>query len=252
MNPTRNVSVQRWPPGPETDTVVVEEPLEIRVEGQIITLTMRTPGNDIDLATGFLWTEGIIDHHDDLHAIATIAENVVDTRLATGVPLLRNPNQRHLFASAACGLCGSTSLEHLKRRAPPCQPWQPSDALLCQLPQQLSSQQQLFGSTGGLHAAALFDTQGQLHLLREDVGRHNAVDKVLGAALREERDLQGYGLVLSSRAGFEIVQKAWMAGIPALATFGAPTSLAIETATHAGMCLIGWLRADRFVRYMIA
>lgn len=230
------------------DEVAVEEPLEIRVEGQLAAITMRTPGCDLDLAAGFLWTEGVIDGVDDLKAIAEVGPNTVDVRLSEGVPAGRSRSaDRTLFASSSCGICGTASMERLARKAPKLRAWRPDAALLKCLPARL--EQPDFGRTGGLHAAAIFDEQGTIFWVREDVGRHNAVDKTLGAALRADQDLRGMGLLVTSRAGFELVQKGWMAGVSALVAFGAPTSLAVQTAREAGMCLVGWLRQDRCVYF---
>ena len=250
---TRAVLTRRHPAGPPMDLIAVEAPLEIRVEGETISVTMRTPGEDIDLVCGFLLSEGVIDGMDDLRAVAEVGPNTVDVRLAEGVPLLRlragGRVDRALFASSACGICGSAALDTLRRRAAPVTPWEPPDALLLSLPDRLRAMQESFSQTGGLHAAAAFDPSGDMFLLREDVGRHNAADKVIGALLQADRPAAGFGLLLSSRAGFEIVQKAWIAGFSALAFLGAPTSLAVETAQAAGLPLIGWLRPDRLVRY---
>ena len=255
---TRAVLTRRCPPGPGgepvADLIAVEEPLEIRVEGETISITMRTPGEDLDLVCGFLRAEGVIDGMDDLRAVAPVGPGTVDVRLAEGVPLLRHRAggrvDRALFASSACGICGSAALDTLRRRAPPVTPWEPPDDLLLSLPERLRAMQEGFSQTGGLHAAAAFDASGALLMLREDVGRHNAADKVIGALLRADRPAAGMGLLLSSRAGFEIVQKAWIAGFSAIAFLGAPTSLAVETAQEAGLPLIGWLRQDRLVRYV--
>lgn len=262
---TVRVSVERWPGGrgeggdavgrepgePGVDDVVVEEPLEIRVEGVPAAVTMRTPGADLDLAAGFLWTEGVIDGVDDLRALAVVGENVVDVRLAEGVPAARARSaDRALYATSSCGICGKASIDRIRRGAPPVVAWDPDVATLMALPARLRQAQAAFAATGGLHGAALFDATGALSDAREDVGRHNAVDKVLGARLRADAtDVGALGLVVSSRAGFEIVQKALVAGVPVVACLGAPTSLAIETARAAGMRLYGWLRADRVSRY---
>lgn len=248
---TVRVPVERWPDGPDTDAIAVEEPLEIRVEGVPTAVTMRTPGADLDLAAGFLWTEGVIDGVDDLRALAVVGQNVVDVRLAEGVPPARARSaDRALYATSSCGICGKASIDRIRRDAPPVVPWDPDLATLLALPARLRAAQHTFAATGGLHGAALFDAAGALSDAREDVGRHNAVDKVLGARLRADAtDLAALGLVVSSRAGFEIVQKALVAGVPVVACLGAPTSLAVETAKAAGMRLFGWLREDRVVKY---
>jgi FdhD protein len=236
------------------ETLVVEEPLEIRVDGEPAAITMRTPGDDFDLVVGFLAAEGVIDGIDDLRAIAEVAENTVDVRLAEGVPPARARSaDRALYATSACGVCGKASLDRLKRPgAAGLVAWQPRDEVLAGLPGRLRAAQSAWRHTGGLHAAALFDVDGALRHVREDVGRHNAVDKVLGARLRADRDADAddgtpVGLVATSRAGFEIVQKVAAARIPVLVTMGAATSLAVDAARHAGVLLVTWLREDRWV-----
>lgn len=233
------------------DSLAVEEPLELRVEGMPVAITMRTPGDDLDLAAGFLFTEGVIDGPDDVAAMALVGENTVDVRLAEGVPTARARSaDRAFFASSSCGICGKASIDRLFRDVPRVAGWRPAPEVLSALPDTLRAIQLGFQRSGGLHAAALFDTAGVLSELREDVGRHNAVDKVLGARLRAEAlDFTALGLVVTSRAGFEVVQKALVAGVPTLVAMGAPTSLAVEAAREGGMTLIGWLRADRWVVY---
>lgn len=246
------VPCRRFPDGPPQDVVVEEEPLEIRVEGQLVAITMRTPGDDLDLVAGFLWTEGVVEAPDDLRAMAAVGPNTVDVRLAEGVPPARARSaDRQLYATSSCGICGTASLNRLFRQRGPIQrPYVPADDLLSALAARLDAAQLTFAQTGGLHAAARFDATGKLDLLREDVGRHNAVDKVFGAALRaDDIDFAQAGLVVTSRAGFEIVQKAWSVGIPTVVTMGAPTSLAIAAAARAGITLIGWLRPGRFTVY---
>jgi FdhD protein len=225
------------------DEVAVEEPLELRVEGIAAAITMRTPGDDLDLAAGFLWTEGVIDGADDLKALAVVAENTVDARLAEGVPPARaRSSDRQLYAASSCGVCGKASLERLSRTLGPVPGWVPTEAVLSALPGALAAHQEGFRRTGGLHAAALFSADGTIVCAREDVGRHNAVDKVLGARLRADAGVDGLGLLVSSRASFEIVQKAWSAGIGCVAAVGAPSTLAIETARAAGIALLAWVR----------
>ncbi len=235
----------------EVDLVAVEEPLEIRVEGIPAAITMRTPGDDLDLAAGFLYTEGVVDGPDDLRAIAAVGENTVDVRLAEGVPAARARSaDRALYATSSCGICGKASIDRLRRHFDGVVGWMPEAAVLAALPAALRAAQGTFNQTGGLHGAALFDASGALFDAREDVGRHNAVDKVLGARLRADAlDFARMGLVVSSRAGFEIVQKALVARVPLVVTIGAPTSLAVEVARAAGLTLVGWLRADRWTVY---
>jgi FdhD protein len=255
MNPTRTFSALRWHPGGAAravdEPVIVEEALEIRVEGQPAALTMRTPGDDLDLAAGFLWTEGVIDGPDDLRALALVAENVVDAVLAEGVPAGRARRaDRFRLTSSACGLCARDTLHALPKPPAGLIGWSPSSAVLAGLPSALAGAQPLFAATGGLHAAALFDAAGTILLAREDVGRHNAVDKVLGARLRADAlPLEGLGLLVSSRAGFEIVAKAAAAGLGLLVAVGAPSSLAIEAAHASGLHLWAWARGDRATRY---
>ncbi len=233
------------------DEVVVEEPLEIRVNGAPAAITMRTPGDDLDLAAGFLWTEGVIDGPDDLRAMATVAENVVDVVLAEGVPAARaRTADRALYATSSCGICGKASLERVRSASGRVVGWSPSDEVVLVLAERLREAQPTFTRTGGLHGAALFDAGGRIVLAREDVGRHNALDKLLGARLRADAlPLDGLGVVTSSRAGFELVQKCAAAGIGVLVALGAPSSLAIDAARHVGLHLWAWTRSDRATRY---
>lgn len=253
MPTTRSVPVLRGTATePELDLVAVEEPLEIRAEGKPVAITMRTPGHDLDLAAGFLFTEGVIDGPDDLVALAIVGENTVDARLAEGVPAARARSaDRAFFASSSCGICGKASIDRLFRDVPRVSGWAPAPDVLAALPDRLHAAQDAFRGSGGVHAAALFDVSGMVFDLREDVGRHNAVDKVLGARLRADTlDFATLGMVVTSRAGFEVVQKALAAGVPTLVAMGAPTSLAVEAAREGGMTLIGWLRPDRWVTYV--
>jgi FdhD protein len=239
------------------DTLVVEEPLEIRVGGKALVVTMRTPGDDMDLAAGFLVSEGVISSAEHLREIRYCAGavagdlntyNVLDVDLADGVPPPDPSLERSFYTTSSCGLCGKASLDAVRTAAR----WSVADdpvivspALLSSLPDRLREAQRVFEKTGGLHAAGLFDATGELLCLREDVGRHNAVDKVIGWALREGRlPLRGVVLLVSGRASFELTQKAWMAGIPALAAVSAPSSLAVDLAAEAGMTLVGFLRGQ--------
>ncbi len=239
------------------DTLVVEEPLELRVEGRTLTVTMRTPGDDMDLAAGFLVSEGAIHGTEQLRAMRYCAGqdsrgvnsyNVLDLTLT--VPA---PEPRSTFTSSACGICGAASLDAVRTTtafAVDQDPLTVTPAFLTALPDRLRTAQRVFDSTGGLHAAGLFDATGELLCLREDIGRHNAVDKVVGWALREGRlPLSATVLMVSGRASFELVQKAWMAGIPCLAAVSAPSSLAVDLAIEAGMTLVGFLRGDRMNVY---
>ncbi len=253
--------VTRWPGGAsEPDRVAVEEPLEIRIEGTPLAVTLRTPGHDLDLAAGFLWTEGVIDGADDLAALRHVEQpgdtrgNTVDCVLAAGVEAHReaiDKATRELYATSSCGLCGKASIDRIHQHAPPLSATPDVDpALLMGLPDLLRAGQDGFHQTGGLHAAALFTLNGTLDLLREDIGRHNAVDKVLGARLRADRTpCDDAILVVSSRAGFEIVQKALVARVAVVVTVGAASSLAVDLAVQSGVELWGFVRDGRGVRY---
>jgi len=237
------------------DTLAAEEPLEIRLNGRPLTVTMRTPGDDFDLAAGFLVSEGVIARAGDVTAIrycagATVdganTYNVVDVRLAETVVVPEGSLERNFYTTSSCGVCGKASLDAVRtvsRWAVDGDQVQLSAATLSTLPDTLRAAQRIFDRTGGLHGAALFDATGELWCVREDVGRHNAVDKVIGWALRQDRlPLTGLTLMVSGRASFELVQKAVMAGIPALAAVSAPSSLAVDLAREMGLTLVGFLR----------
>jgi len=232
------------------DTLAVEEPLEIRADGRSIAVTMRTPGHDLELAMGFLLTEGLVAP-DGVQGAINCADNVVDVTLAE--PLPDDAGTRGFFVSSSCGICGKSSIDAVRT----VQRWTvdedlfPIDpAVLVSLPDKLRAAQKTFDRTGGLHAAGLFTAAGDLLCIREDVGRHNAVDKVIGWAATEGRlPLRGTLLQVSGRASFELVQKALMAGIPAMAAVSAPSSLAVEMATGAGLTLVGFLRGTSFNVY---
>ena len=241
--------------GERVDTLVVEEPLEIRLDGEPLSVTMRTPGGDFDLAAGFLVGEGVVGGEEDVTAIRYCAGatedgsntyNVLDVSLAPGVPRPDTSLERNFYTSSSCGLCGKASLDAVRTQAR----WSVAqDGLrigmdvLVSLPERLREAQRVFDRTGGLHAAGLFTPQGELLALREDVGRHNAVDKLVGWALRSGRlPLRETVLLVSGRASFELTQKAWMAGIPMMAAVSAPSSLAVDLAREAGMTLVGFLR----------
>lgn len=240
------------------DLVATEEPLEIRVEGRAVAVTMRTPGQDAELAAGFLLSEGVIRSADDLLDLGPCAQaapevegNVVDARLAPGVRVDFERLTRHVFASSSCGLCGKATLEALAQTLPVVPPGAPFDAdLIGSLPERLRAAQPGFGATGGLHASALFDRTGRLLLAREDVGRHNALDKVAGRALLDRRlPLHDCVLLVSGRLSFELVQKARAVGVPVIAGIGAPSSLAIACARQGGQALAGFVRPDRMNLY---
>ena len=240
------------------DTLSIEEPLELRVEGEATAVLMRTPGRDLDLCRGFLFTEGVIEDQDDIVAIAHIDSpsrpkgNTVDVRLSSGVPLLRKEHaKRAFFSSSSCGICGKESIDRIMKQSPPLPPPpRVSSTVVYGLTEKMRSAQENFAQTGGIHAVALFDMEGTLLMLEEDVGRHNALDILIGRSVREDRlPLHNTILLLSGRAGFELLQKAWMAQIPVVVAIGAPTSLAVEMAEKAGIVLYAFLRQDRFNQY---
>lgn len=239
------------------DTLVVEEPLEIRVAGTSLAVTMRTPGDDMDLAAGFLVSEGVVGARDELRAMRYCAGatsdgentyNLLDVDLSPDVAPPDPSLARAFFTTSSCGLCGKASLDAVRtttRFDVAGDPLVVDTAVLRALPDRLRAAQRVFDRTGGLHAAGLFDPAGELLVLREDVGRHNAVDKVVGWALREGRlPLTSTVLLVSGRASFELVQKAWMAGLPMLAAVSAPSSLAVDLAEEAGMTLVAFLRGE--------
>ena len=223
------------------DEVAVEEPLEIRVDGEALAVTMRTPGHDEELALGFLHGEGLIDEVHEAGPSEDLAANVVDVR----GPLLRDPGRRSFYTSSSCGVCGKGALEEVAVHAEQAPPGpEVARELLASLPDRL--RQPAFELTGGLHATGLFDAAGELLIAREDVGRHNAMDKVIGHALREGVvPLAGRVLCVSGRLSFELVQKAAVAGCPILVGVGAPSSLAIDLATDRGMTLAGFARGGQ-------
>lgn len=239
------------------DALAAEEPLEIRVDGRALAVTMRTPGHDVELAHGFLLTEGVIGdvadvstarYCDSVGPDGRNTYNVLDLALAEGVPPPETGVERNFYTTSSCGVCGKAALDAVKLRTrfPPAgDPCAVSPQVLASLPTTMREQQRVFSSTGGLHAAGLFGTDGSVLEVREDVGRHNAVDKVVGAALLAGRvPLAGTVLMVSGRASFELVQKAAMAGIPVLAAVSAPSSLAVDLAEEQGITLIGFLRGE--------
>jgi FdhD protein len=232
---------------PADDLLAVEEPLQIRMNGRDLSITMRTPGHDRELAAGFLFTEGILKTRADVLAIDS-EENSVTLTLAEGVDI---GVARNFYTSSSCGVCGKASVESLHaagcRMLPHCQV---AREVIHGLPEKLRAAQSAFDHTGGLHGAGLFDIAGNLEMVREDVGRHNAVDKLIGAAFLDGRlPLGDRILMLSGRASFELVQKAVMAGIPVVAAVGAPSSLAVQTSRRFGMTLAGFVRDGRFNIY---
>jgi FdhD protein len=282
--PVAHIKIKKINAGNQTeaeDNLAVEEPLEIQLawqdgDGYVqknISVTMRTPGQDAELAAGFLFTEGIIQHAGQLQHIQPQFNKVLVTLQPGVVPKLQQA-ERNFFANSSCGVCGKTGIDAIK--TVPVFTQQGEELTLPAgifygLQQAIQTKQVVFESTGGLHAASLFDSRGQCMLLREDVGRHNAVDKVIGSALlnacpdlsfertrpgepleRGQLPLQQHILLLSGRAGFELIQKAVMAGIRIIAAVGAPSSLAVQMATEHNITLIGFLRADRFNVYSAA
>jgi FdhD protein len=235
------------------DLLAVEEPLEIRLCGQSLSITMRTPGDDVELATGFLFSEGIIRDISQVHYVGRPSANIVAVELTKLRPQPRIQAQRNFLMTSACGVCGKASLHDLKLNACAVLPRdeiQLDPEIIHCLPDQLRQAQSMFDTTGGLHAAARFSLQGELEAVREDVGRHNALDKLIGAAvLAHSVPLRSSLLLVSGRASFELVQKALMARFPVLAAVGAPSSLAFATAEKSGMTLIGFLRNGRFNVY---
>jgi FdhD protein len=240
-----------------SETLAVEEPLEIRVNGAPVTVTMRTPGSDIELAQGFLLTEGVVGGRQDMLTIRYCggrgqdevnSYNVLDVTLAPGVQPPSLDITRNFYTTSSCGVCGKASLDAVRlisRFSPGDDPATVAATTLKAMPGQLRSAQKVFASTGGLHAAALFSVDGTMHVVREDIGRHNAVDKVIGWALEHERiPLSASVLLVSGRASFELTQKALLAGIPVLAAVSAPSSLAVSLAEESGITLVAFLRED--------
>jgi FdhD protein len=261
--PERSVEVTQvteWTEGsarPVQDFLAAEEPLEIRIGKMPLTVTMRTPGNDLELAAGFLLTEGVIDSGAQIKGIRAIEagpggrSNVVEVELRD-TEFDAGKLQRNFFAASSCGICGKASIDAIRRRdlLRPDPEFRIDPEVLCGLPDILLSDQAVFRRTGGLHAAALFDAEGKLIEIREDIGRHNAVDKLVGwAVLEGHLPLSRQVLLVSGRGGFEIVQKALAAGVPVLASVSAPSSLAVKLARELGLSLVGFLRGRRFVVY---
>jgi len=256
--------VSQWDDGNverKDDYLAAEEPLEIRIGDQPLSVTMRTPGHDVELAAGFLFTEGLIQNREQILAIDNVEPitddgvkrgNVIRAELVEEAAPDLAKMRRHFFASSSCGICGKASIDAVRSRllTAPNPEFRVDAELLTSLPDILRSSQDVFQRTGGLHAAALFDSSGGLLVVREDIGRHNAVDKVIGWALLDHRVPLGNAVLLvSGRGGFEIVQKALVAGIPILASVSAPSSLAVQLARELRMTLVGFLRGRRFVIY---
>lgn len=269
---SKAVTISRMQDGryrPQQDVVAVEEPLEIQLvsgtadaaAAKTISITMRTPGNDIELGLGFLLSENVINGAADVVAAdltgpvgeGSGVQNIVRIELRPTVNVDLGRLQRHFYTTSSCGVCGKASVDAVRvtgRQSLQDKGPTYSRNVLLALPDRLRQQQQLFDTTGGLHAAAIFDRHGNISLVREDVGRHNAVDKVVGAML--EKDMlpaHDYGLLVSGRASFELMQKALMAGLPSLAAVSAPSSLAVKLAREFDMTLIGFLREQNFNIY---
>lgn len=245
------------------DQLAVEEPLEIRLVApqQTVAVTMRTPGADFDLTAGFLYGEGVVTNRQDIYRMSYCVDpnvdgdqryNIINVALKEGLLPDLQPLERHFFTSSACGVCGKASIEALQIRGCPVIPagMQVPAEVIYSLSDRLRSAQGVFTATGGLHAAALFDAQGQLLSLREDVGRHNAVDKLVGSALlADELPLSDRIVMVSGRSSFEILQKCIAAGVPIVCAVSAPSSLAVALAKEFGITLIGFLRGQRFNVY---
>jgi FdhD protein len=254
--------VSEWNDGKiqrKLDYLAAEEPLEIRVGEGPLSVTMRTPGHDLELAAGFLYTEGLVQEREDILKLESNADtsepnpgNVVRAELAPEAAPDLEKMKRHFFAASSCGICGKASIDSVRARTlrAPNKDFRVAKERLMALPDSLLSSQAVFGRTGGLHAAALVDASGKLVAVREDIGRHNAVDKVVGWALLENRiPLSDSLLFVSGRSGFEIVQKAIVAGLPVVASVSAPSSLAVQLARELQLTLVGFLRGRRFVIY---
>lgn len=240
-----------------SDSLAAEEPLEIRIGSEPLVVTMRTPGHDRELAAGYLWTEGVIESPDQIEEFRQLSkhtgapDNVIEVHGPAGLQA-RQAMRGNPLATSSCGMCGKAYIEAIRSRdiVPLSADFKIDPELLCQLPEHARAEQEVFGRTGGLHAGALFSEKGELLALREDIGRHNAVDKIVGwALLNHLLPLSNCILLASGRGGFEIVQKALTAGIPVLACVSAPSSLAVKLAREFNLALIGFLRERRFVVY---
>jgi FdhD protein len=273
LHRVREISMRRLNSTTESDAqdfIAAEEPLEIRVEGHSIAVVMRTPGEDRELAAGFLVTEGMIrslddvkeirhrphcwptDHHSQNRSALVRSEgNVIDVWLKNPASMDLQKLSRHVFTSSSCGICSKASIEAVKQQFPPLQSFCEVDPqVIMELPEALSAAQETFKRTGGLHACALFDLAGRMLALREDVGRHNALDKIIGWALLGERlPLSEHILLLSGRTSFEMMQKSLAGGVPIVAAISAPSSLAVEFARDSGQTLVGFLRGERMNIY---
>ena len=255
--PTRRLRIDTSTEENVCDDVAREEPLEIRVEGRAVAVVMRTPGHDEELVAGFLITEGVVQRRQDILEITQCPNTTEDARgnvvdvLLGAVVVEWESLTRHVFSASSCGICGKTSIESVFQRfAPVTAEWQIPATLLATLPDKLRAAQETFSKTGGLHASALFDLDGNLLVLREDVGRHNALDKVLGWAMQNDLlPLDRHLLMVSGRVSFEIMQKALAGGIPLIAAISAPSSLAVQFAEEGGQTLSGFVRGQTMNLY---
>ncbi|MBL4576802.1 MAG: formate dehydrogenase accessory sulfurtransferase FdhD [Opitutaceae bacterium] len=261
--PSKSFSIQRHSSHPEVeetdDFLAIEEPLEIRIDGKSFAVVMRTPGHDRELAAGFLWSEAIIRSRDDILDMIRCGkegespnENVLDIILANPEALDWEKLIRNTFTSSSCGICSKASIDAIHQKFSPVQNnyFQVSRETIYSLPEKLRAKQRMFEQTGGLHASALFDKTGQLNVLREDVGRHNALDKVIGSSFfRNELPLENQILLVSGRVSFELMQKALSCQIPVIVAISAPSSLAVQFAKESGQTLIGFLRGEKMNVY---
>ncbi len=258
MKTSKSKNILRWELGSAPkkckDDLAFEEPLEIRIDNQPVSVTMRTPGNDDELAIGFLVSEGLLKNKSALLKVQPYPrneKNVINVFLAPDASVNLEQLKRHVFVSSSCGLCGKASIESVHQHFPKIKSeLRVSAKMLLELPEKLRRAQETFERTGGLHAAAIFDAQGNLIVLREDVGRHNAVDKVLGHGfLKSLLPFEQHILLVSGRASFEILQKALAAKIPIVVAVSAPSSLAVEFAKESGQTLVGFIRGNKLNVY---
>lgn len=251
QSPTRITRVEGRSWQDAEDVLVVEEPLEIRLGEKPVSVTLRTPGDDFDLAAGFLFTESILRTKDDVASIRHWGSpNVVRVAVHDGVQVDLQRLQRHFYSTSSCGVCGKTSIDAVRVHTSAIgETFEVRSEVITTLPDKLRAQQKTFETTGAIHGAGIFDAQGNLLRMREDVGRHNAVDKVIGSFFREGVSLAGTILCVSGRASFEIVQKTIVARVPMLVAVGAPSTLAVELAREFGLKLAGFVREGRFNLY---
>lgn len=251
---TRIIRYDGGVPTGADDILAVEEPLEIRVGERPVSVTLRTPGEDFDLAAGFLFTESILTSPDQIESIRHWGSpNVVRVDVRDGVKLDLQRLQRHFYSTSSCGVCGKTSIDALRVQVAPVESMvRVAPEVIVSLPGKLRAAQKAFDATGAIHAAGIFTAGGELVRIREDVGRHNAVDKVIGSFFREGQNLGGRVMVVSGRTSFEIVQKALVARMDVLAAVGAPSTLAVDLAAEFNLTLLGFVRDGRFNIYTAA